>query len=383
MFTRCPACKTVFYITAAELKAAEGAVICGNCDTSFDALESLSETRPAADPPPAAEETSRAEEEDEDEPEAQAEFEVEPEVDEPARDEHEFLEEVESLIGSEEFDDDIPDPDSVFMIEDWPAESAPDAADNAEDDVKPADEATTPEVAGTVEDESTTEAETGQEPIPTLIAQTQADGPAPALSPVPADAQRDIEPQDSDPEADDFPGFDARRPARRRWWRIAMPAVAVFILVLAWAHSQRGQLLRHDTGQALLGTFYRIFGVDAVPDWDPGELIVLRSEAVADTGQPGNLRVAVEFRNAASFAQPYPVIRVVLQDRFGQRVGQRDVAPGDYLREAADPPRMEAGERVQATVSVPDPGARADGFRISLCLEMPPRGLVCTAEPLR
>jgi hypothetical protein len=44
---------------------------------------------------------------------------------------------------------------------------------------------------------------------------------------------------------------------------------------------------------------------------------------------------------------------------------------------------MEAGERVQATVSVPDPGARADGFRISLCLEMPPRGLVCTAEPLR
>jgi predicted Zn finger-like uncharacterized protein len=50
MFTRCSNCRTVFHITAAELRAADGTVICGACGTTFDALESLSETRPK-DPP--------------------------------------------------------------------------------------------------------------------------------------------------------------------------------------------------------------------------------------------------------------------------------------------------------------------------------------------
>ena len=46
MFTRCSSCSTVFHITAAELRAADGTVICGACGTTFDALDSLSETRP-------------------------------------------------------------------------------------------------------------------------------------------------------------------------------------------------------------------------------------------------------------------------------------------------------------------------------------------------
>jgi hypothetical protein len=44
---------------------------------------------------------------------------------------------------------------------------------------------------------------------------------------------------------------------------------------------------------------------------------------------------------------------------------------------------LPAGGRIRTSVAVPDPGARADGFRVDLCLELDARGLVCAAEPFR
>jgi predicted Zn finger-like uncharacterized protein len=46
MYTRCPKCTTVFRITAAQLRVAEGEVRCGNCAISFNALTSLSDALP-------------------------------------------------------------------------------------------------------------------------------------------------------------------------------------------------------------------------------------------------------------------------------------------------------------------------------------------------
>jgi len=54
MFTRCPACHTVFRITAETLRAAHGQVRCGHCGTQFDALERLMEEVAAAVPATAA-----------------------------------------------------------------------------------------------------------------------------------------------------------------------------------------------------------------------------------------------------------------------------------------------------------------------------------------
>jgi len=41
MFTACPACKTVFPVSAAQLRAAAGRVRCGNCEKGFVATEAL------------------------------------------------------------------------------------------------------------------------------------------------------------------------------------------------------------------------------------------------------------------------------------------------------------------------------------------------------
>lgn len=46
MYTRCPKCSTIFRVTAAQLRAAEGEVRCGNCTISFNALTELTDDLP-------------------------------------------------------------------------------------------------------------------------------------------------------------------------------------------------------------------------------------------------------------------------------------------------------------------------------------------------
>ncbi|NND44311.1 MAG: DUF3426 domain-containing protein [Xanthomonadales bacterium] len=52
MFTRCPECQTVHALNAAALARASGAVRCGQCDATFDALSHLFDHRPASDSSP-------------------------------------------------------------------------------------------------------------------------------------------------------------------------------------------------------------------------------------------------------------------------------------------------------------------------------------------
>jgi len=398
MFTRCPDCSTVFHITAAELRAADGTVICGACDATFDALDSLSETRPAGVHP--------------EEPEAPPPIEDVPsDPDENARDEEEFLEELESLIGEEgepddpledqrvaarpaedsyreeaaadaaadavpgdapddNMDDEFPDPDSVFRVDDLADDS----------------DALSPEpFVGGDAGQGTDEA-AGRETPFSAHDDDEAEPTAPAAGRKEAgqavrvlDAAGKPEPED----ADHLPGFIEETVRGRPWLRWLVPLVAVLFLAGTWTHVQRGKLLRLPSGQAVLGPIYSLLGMEVSPDWSPGEFRVLRSEAIANPNQPGNLRVAIEFQNSAAFAQPYPMIRIVLQDRFGQRLGSHDFAPERYLESHTHGARLPAGERLQTSVTVPDPGARADGFRVDLCLELAARGLVCAAEPFR
>lgn len=49
LFTRCPACRTVFRVTTRELQASSGRVRCGHCREVFDAFASLSAQEPAAE----------------------------------------------------------------------------------------------------------------------------------------------------------------------------------------------------------------------------------------------------------------------------------------------------------------------------------------------
>ena len=370
MFTRCPECRTVFHITVDELRAADGAVICGACGVTFDALDTLSETRPVDVP---------EEERTEDEPTAVVAETNAEEATEEARDEEAFLQELESLIGSEgsdelpdeaeeprknppdlaeapeighdEQDYELPDPDSVFRVDELPEEFVPQGAEH---------------FVGENEEER----------------DSPREGALHTLQEEASETPDTVDSEPTGPEEEGFPGIGEE--ARRwPWWKLALVPAAVVFLAGTWAHTQHGTLLRHPAGEAILSPVYSLLGIEAQPEWSPADFRALRWEAVADPERPERLVVAVEFTNAASFAQPYPLIRVVLEDRFGRRIGRHDFPPGVYLEDHARGHRLPAGQRVMATVEVPDPNARADGFRVDFCLEDSDGELVCGPELFR
>ena len=406
MFTRCPECRTVFYITAAELRSADGMVICGACDTTFDALASLSETRPtdthAAEPAAAEDDDARDEEELLEERDAD-EFlrEIESLIssddapgeapDTPADDERAFAVYADQALGEDEsVEDDEPvfsaaeddeladafaDPDTVFRVE----ETGDDAAAESVDEF---DGPSTSPFVGDDDVQAAGETAIGA-PLPSTLHEQGDAHPEPGqatagpIEPVLRDEQDGV-PDD----AEGVPGFVQETRRGSPWPRLLLALVAVLVLAGTWAHVQRGKLLRLPVGEAILGPVYGLLGMEVTPDWRPGDFRVVRSEAIANADQPNDLQVAVEFTNSAAFDQPYPVIRIVLHDRFGQRIGTHDFAPGEYLDSYTRGARVPAGRKISASVSAPDPGARADGFRVDLCLEIDAQ-LVCSGEPFR
>jgi len=390
MFTRCPECRTVFHISAAELKAADGTVICGACETTFDALDSLSETRPEDSGPVAA----ATREEVPESSEATAET---ADGEEQARDEDEFLQELESLIGDEDAED-------LNASEDKTAADRSDSVDEAKNEDEDEDEREEdedyelpdPDSVFSVDDASAGAEETYGGPFvgeddedePRVDAQPMLDEDTASAGRGGEEAGATPETPADDPEAESgesIPEFarDEEPRGGKLWIRLVLVLVAVLLLAATWAHSQRGKLLRHPAGEAVLGSFYSMFGIDAEPKWSPADFRAVKWEAVADPERPGQLVVAVDFVNKASFAQPYPIIRIALQDRFGRRVGRHDFAPEDYLEGYSADNKLPAEGRVRTTIEVPDPEAQAEGFRVDFCLEMPAQGLVCGPELFR
>jgi hypothetical protein len=72
--------------------------------------------------------------------------------------------------------------------------------------------------------------------------------------------------------------------------------------------------------------------------------------------------------NRATYAQPLPLLRLALQDRFGETIGQRDIQPADYLPGTGAPRLLEPGQRADAEIRIVDPGKDAVGFELDVCL---------------
>jgi len=78
-----------------------------------------------------------------------------------------------------------------------------------------------------------------------------------------------------------------------------------------------------------------------------------------------------------------PVLRVVLQDRFGNELARHERAPQEYLRGAALQ-MLAADQRVDASLTVPDATRSAEGFEIDACLRDSGGALRCAGDaPLR
>ena len=150
---------------------------------------------------------------------------------------------------------------------------------------------------------------------------------------------------------------------------LAGAAVALLVLLAQIVNHYRDQLAATARFHRPITELYASLGVPLVPHWDLRAYEVHQLGASVETTSSGVITVRASIKNAAPQPQPLPLLRVTLQDRFGNRIAARDVAPQSYLPHA--PPSsalLSAGERIDAEMGFVDPGANAVGFEIDACL---------------
>jgi predicted Zn finger-like uncharacterized protein len=130
-----------------------------------------------------------------------------------------------------------------------------------------------------------------------------------------------------------------------------------------------------------LTALYASLGVQLLPHWDVRAYEVRQLGASADPTGNGIITLHASIKNSGRLPQPLPLLRVTLQDRFGNQIAARDVAPRFYV-----PPKvpessyLASGQRIDAEMGFLDPGANAVGFEIDACLPASGGGISCAND---
>ena len=433
VYTQCPDCATVFRVTAEALRAAQGDVRCGVCSTTFNALENLSEkafkAELAAEVPPPSDSMTVEELPGNENIELSSPVELTTVPDPQPENAAGQAPEDEAI--AMEFHGDVSDLDRLFVLESpepaqFDTESVVanlssvepqrdlDSTDEhpilvLEESDEPVEE---PEPVKSVAAqpvlrvEEEVEEETGEsivletkEPPPPLpLAPAPAPAPIPTRPPQPqssghtaprilvpdemrkrlADeaAARSEAAREFESEIEVKPGF-----LSLRWpWAAGVAALSL-LLLLQMVHGERNDLVRSPNFGPVVAGAYSFFGVTLRAPTDLASYELRQWGAASDPNEADRLMLRASIVNRAAYAQPFPLLRLVLQDRFGGTLGMRDIGPADYLPGAGTSGLLGPGERADALIRIVDPGADAVGFELDICL--PAKGGVRCANQIK
>ena len=146
-------------------------------------------------------------------------------------------------------------------------------------------------------------------------------------------------------------------------------ALGAVLLIAQMVNHYRDELAASARFNHPLTALYGSLGIHLFPRWDLRAYDVRQLGASGDPAGAGLITVRASIKNGASQPQPLPLLRVTLQDRFGNRIAARDVAPKAYLPSAMPASSfLSAGQRIDAQMGFADPGPDAVGFEIDACL---------------
>ncbi|HEY2591967.1 MAG TPA: zinc-ribbon and DUF3426 domain-containing protein [Steroidobacteraceae bacterium] len=423
MFTTCPKCSLKLVVTAADLRVAQGYVRCGRCSNVFNALAAISDEQQAV----LAREPAQAHREPPAPSEGNPGASTAPQAPAPAPSSGQTPAppRAEEPIPDEalEFDPSSTDVSEVFVE---PADDDPTGTFESivlhGDELEESPSSETEDEARVSENSETHELEIDLEaligvtsplPRPEIAKQpppepserpshgrTPPEVPAPprplAREPVPATpapprpVAREPEARAEVPAAELVPveseqalhqeeesGDDAHLNIERML-RIGSVALAL-LLALQIVNHERAELAGVSWLRAPLTAVYSALGMPLAPHWNVRAYEVRQLGAVA--GNPGALTVRASVRNTAPRDQPLPLLRVTMQDRFGNRVAARDVPPSAYLPAgSSNRADLAAGQRVDAEIAFADPGPNAVGFEIDACLKLASGRVACAND---
>jgi hypothetical protein len=114
------------------------------------------------------------------------------------------------------------------------------------------------------------------------------------------------------------------------------------VLAAQLIHYFRQDLVRHPQVGPPLRTAYDRLGLALLPNWDLGSFELRQWGNDANAAAQGSMVVRASLKNRAAFAQPHPILRLELEDRFGSTVATRDFEPADYLENPSQGSRLLA-----------------------------------------
>jgi len=174
----------------------------------------------------------------------------------------------------------------------------------------------------------------------------------------------------------------ATRQRRMRWAWGGGALLMALLLAAQLAHHFRQPLSRDASVGPVLRDVYARLGVPLAPGWDLAAFELRQWGAEqASLAATSSMTIRASLKNGASFAQPMPLLRLELDDRFGGTVARRDFQPAEYLKDPAQAKRMLApGAATEAELAIVDTASDAVGYRLDICVETEPGVLRC-AQP--
>jgi predicted Zn finger-like uncharacterized protein len=346
MFTTCPGCRMNLALTPKDLRVGQGYVRCGRCERVFNALLSLSEdVDESTDRSAKATGTTTV-------PALE-------DIDSPEIDHQE--------IDPQQIDAPAPAPGDIYDLSDLEGEG------NGEVDV--VEELPTGSYETIVLEGDTflqTEEMIGEDQIDEQIQEIARQ----------INSQAEHDPAQYDLSDADDPPLDAdaavgNRPHSHWAWPAAIAVLALLLLGQV-VHHYRHALVARPWLERPLAATYRLFGVTLEPAWDLSayDLRQLGGEAL---GTSTTIVLRASIHNRSPHPQPPPMIRVVLQDRYGNAIATQAIAPAEYARGAA-PARMAPDQRLDGELKLDDPNRQAVGFELDACLPAADAQLHCSSD---
>jgi predicted Zn finger-like uncharacterized protein len=158
-------------------------------------------------------------------------------------------------------------------------------------------------------------------------------------------------------------------PRPGRGWLALGSVLLGLALAVQVTHYYRQDIARHPQAGNALRRAYALIGQPLSPNWDLDAFEVRQWGPTVDIAPGQPLIVRASLNNRADHAQPYPLLRLEFEDRFGVAVAQRDFMPAEYLKSPPQAVRqIAAGETIEAELSVVAPGSDAVGYTLDICL---------------
>lgn len=154
-----------------------------------------------------------------------------------------------------------------------------------------------------------------------------------------------------------------RHAGERRWpWvLVCLALTATLAAQLAW--TQRNTLLADPVTGAWLRQACGTLGCRLPLVSSVDQLRLVARDVEAHPSVHGALMISATVRNDAPFAQPYPVVSLVLADAQGHRVAMRRLRPSEYLDDSESlRAGMAPGATTALVLEVEDPGNKAVAF---------------------